>query len=526
MWCSVQKKFQILGFCSGLILLSVIPLNVLFSATTDFIVQTLVGSDTTPPTVPSGVTATGITTTQIDVAWTASTDDFVFSGYRVYRDDVQIATTTATSYSDTGLIASTSYAYYITAFDSFMNVSASSSVATGTTLSPPPPTATTTEESGSTFGFRIRALSSELDALSIIPHQESVDIRYTTEGHIRSVLRWGRTSSYELGSLVERSFSTGHETTISGLTPGTLYYFSIEGENKIERYGTMRSGTFMTLPPVDTFPPSNVRNLTAVREGNDIRLTWDNPADTDFEKVRIVRSNLFYPTDTRDGWVTYEGDGEEVLDAGALVDVKKQYYTVFTYDALGNISSGAVVAVSITGETGVIDDVDPTLNPIKLTFDALQFYQDGIRVEGKRGVVSIDGAKHLTISLPYESVPEHLKTILVVLKDSAQTDKKFSFLLRVNGDKTAYTSILAPLGVSGEFPIQVSVFDFVTTQVGYTEGVLSSKIQSTYEGQSTQSFIEWLMHAVRTFVSSYLFWFIILLVTLLFVSRRLMHMKW
>src|SRR4030095_134092 len=43
--------------------------------------------DTTPPTVPQGLTATAQSATQIALAWTASTDDGAGgAGYRVFRD--------------------------------------------------------------------------------------------------------------------------------------------------------------------------------------------------------------------------------------------------------------------------------------------------------------------------------------------------------------------------------------------------------------------------------------------------------
>jgi len=53
-------------------------------------------------TVPTGLTATAISSTQINLAWTASTDNVGVTGYRVYRGTTLIATVTATSYSDTG----------------------------------------------------------------------------------------------------------------------------------------------------------------------------------------------------------------------------------------------------------------------------------------------------------------------------------------------------------------------------------------------------------------------------------------
>src|SRR5207245_3773127 len=65
--------------------------------------------DTTPPTVPTGLTATAVSSSQINLSWTASTDNVGVTGYRVYRGGTQIATTSTPSYANTGLSPSTTY---------------------------------------------------------------------------------------------------------------------------------------------------------------------------------------------------------------------------------------------------------------------------------------------------------------------------------------------------------------------------------------------------------------------------------
>jgi chitodextrinase len=83
--------------------------------------------DTTPPTVPTGVTATATTTTSISLGWTASTDpDSVVAGYNVYRGGTKIGTTASPKYTDTGLTANTSYTYSVSAYDGAGNTSAQS----------------------------------------------------------------------------------------------------------------------------------------------------------------------------------------------------------------------------------------------------------------------------------------------------------------------------------------------------------------------------------------------------------------
>src|SRR5262245_56367772 len=76
--------------------------------------------DTTPPTVPQGVPATAQSSTQVLVSWSASTDAGTgVAGYRVFRDggSAPIATVDAPTYTDTTVIANTSYSYAIMAFD-------------------------------------------------------------------------------------------------------------------------------------------------------------------------------------------------------------------------------------------------------------------------------------------------------------------------------------------------------------------------------------------------------------------------
>ncbi len=89
----------------------------------------------TVPSVPQNLTATSISSSQINLAWTPSTDNAGVTGYRVFRNGSQIATPTASNYADTGLTASTSYSYTVSAVDAAGNVSGQSSVVQATTQS-------------------------------------------------------------------------------------------------------------------------------------------------------------------------------------------------------------------------------------------------------------------------------------------------------------------------------------------------------------------------------------------------------
>ncbi len=78
--------------------------------------------DTIAPSVPTGLTATAVSATQVNLTWNASTDNVGVTGYRIYRAGALLATLGAvTSYQNTGLSASSSYAYTVLAVDAAGN---------------------------------------------------------------------------------------------------------------------------------------------------------------------------------------------------------------------------------------------------------------------------------------------------------------------------------------------------------------------------------------------------------------------
>lgn len=89
--------------------------------------------DVTLPSVPTGLTVGSPTATTLDISWSAATDNIAVAGYKLFRDASEILDTTLLSYTDTGLIASTSYTYTVLAYDAKGNESAQSAGVGGTT---------------------------------------------------------------------------------------------------------------------------------------------------------------------------------------------------------------------------------------------------------------------------------------------------------------------------------------------------------------------------------------------------------
>jgi hypothetical protein len=105
--------------------------------------------DTEAPTAPQDLAAT-VDGTTVQLTWTASSDDVRVTGYDVSRDGAQVGSVggSTTSFTDSGLAASTEHTYTVTAHDAASNVSAASAPVTVTTGDdePEPPAGACTAE--------------------------------------------------------------------------------------------------------------------------------------------------------------------------------------------------------------------------------------------------------------------------------------------------------------------------------------------------------------------------------------------
>lgn len=93
-------------------------------------------ADVQSPTIPAGVVAVAASSGQVDLGWTASTDNSgVVARYNVFRDGVNVGMSSAPAYSDADLKPATSYRYTVTAVDPAGNESGQSAAASVTTVS-------------------------------------------------------------------------------------------------------------------------------------------------------------------------------------------------------------------------------------------------------------------------------------------------------------------------------------------------------------------------------------------------------
>jgi chitodextrinase len=167
-------------------------------------------ADGTPPSIPAQLAAQVISASQINLTWAASTDNVAVASYTVYRNGNSVATTTATSFSDTGLASGTSYKYAVLATDTSGNASALSPPVTATTLTldTTPPTVPN--------GLTGRAMSASSIALSWFRSTDNVGVAgyKIYRGTSRS-------------SLAQINTTGATQYTDTGLASNTTYYYAV-----------------------------------------------------------------------------------------------------------------------------------------------------------------------------------------------------------------------------------------------------------------------------------------------------------
>jgi fibronectin type 3 domain-containing protein len=198
-------------------------------------------ADTTAPSAPTALAAPVVGTTQLGLSWTASTDNVGVTGYRVERCQGvgcssfgQVAAPTATSFSDTGLAAGTSYSYRVRATDAAGNLSGYSAVVSA---------ATTSTSSGDATAPDIPA---GLTAVALSTTQINVSWGASTSKIGVTGYRVERCQGASCSSFVQVAAPTGTRFRNRWLTPGTTYSYrvrAVDAAGNLSGYSTVVTAT-------------------------------------------------------------------------------------------------------------------------------------------------------------------------------------------------------------------------------------------------------------------------------------------
>ena len=183
-------------------------------------------------------------------------------------------------------------------------------------------------------------------------------ITWLTNVPLNSRVDYGLTSAY--GNTATNDLNTmSHSVSLSGLLSNTPYHYRVTSG-----YGTstVSSEDLVLNTLVAVVPPVNPLNVVAVGQTNQNRLTWQNPDEEDFSRVRVVSRPDRYPTNPADGVIVYEGNAETALHTGLDAN-QTQFYAVFAYDVLGSRSSGAI-AIATTQANAPEPEPEPITPPV------------------------------------------------------------------------------------------------------------------------------------------------------------------
>jgi predicted phage tail protein len=204
----------------------------------------------TAPGAPSGLTATA-GDAQVSLAWTAPGSDggAAITGYRVYQGAGKkpVASVAGTSATVKGLTDGTTYSFMVTAVKAGEGPAsgAASATPTAATTKPGPP-----------------------NGLTASPGNGQVTLSWTAPGSSGGAvisgyeIYRGTTRGGESGTPVNGSLVAGTSYTVTGLTNGTTYYFTVAAVNKANLQGA-KSGEGSAAPTAASAPASASASASA-----------------------------------------------------------------------------------------------------------------------------------------------------------------------------------------------------------------------------------------------------------------------
>jgi hypothetical protein len=293
---------------------------------------------------------------------------------------------------------------------------------------------------------------------------------------------WGTTTNYYGGTVSEEMFLKQHETLLFNLYSGSLYHFKIICRDTNNNWAETSDFQFSTLSISDEGTLSNIENFSYQTGEENINLTWENPEQDNWAEVQIFKSEKFYPQNPSDGELVFKGKDISFNDINIKEGVD-YYYTAFTVDKNGNYSSGAVLKAKVKKPGEKEGEMLPAGEPgggapesiERINWLDFEFWQNGKRIEMTGGKFSFEKGLPIKIAIPYKKVPEVLKTVMVSLKKGQEY---FSFLLKINKDKTHYIATIAS-PEEGLYPLNVYILDYKNQTMKKLEGLLEVKTKKT-----------------------------------------------
>ncbi|WP_211332444.1 LamG-like jellyroll fold domain-containing protein [Nocardioides aurantiacus] len=312
-------------------------------------------ADRTPPSAPTGLSATAQGAGGATVTWNGSTDDVAVTGYQVHRGttadfEVSSATrvgeTTSPSFADSGLQRGR-YFYKVVAQDAAGNSSQpSDSVAVDVPdySKPSTPTDVSTSVAGSDV------------TVSWVPSSDDVGI-------VGYTVYRGASAGFEVGEASRLADTTDASYQDLGRPAGTSYYKVVARDGSGNRSEPSAAAAATVAAPADSVAPSVPAGVSAAVAGDVVSLSWspstDNVGVDGYDVHRGTTADFAVGAGNRVGQVTSTAFQQGGVAAGTY------YYKVVARDAAGNTSAASSAARATVGSA-------PPSQPVTLTVRATE----------------------------------------------------------------------------------------------------------------------------------------------------------
>lgn len=290
-------------------------------------------TDTTAPSVPDGLHSHDVTSNSAQIMWNASTDEVGVTAYEVFRGSTRVATTSSTSFNDTGLAPGTSYAYQVRALDAAGNASAKSSIVSVTTL---PSSAPDTQAPSVPTGVRSTAKTASTVSLAWNASTDNFGV-----------------TSYEVFRGTTRITTTSSTSFVdTGRAANTSYSYQVRAldaaGNASAKSAAISVTTSATSTPDGQAPSAPGNLVSTAATASSVSLAWSASTDN----VGVVRYDIWRGVGT--GALSKIGTSSTPAFADINVGEKTTYrYQVRAYDAAGNSSSSSILGVTTPAASSV-----------------------------------------------------------------------------------------------------------------------------------------------------------------------------
>ena len=301
---------------------------------------------------------------------------------------------------------------------------------------------------------------------------DEVLVTWSTNLPATTVLRYGRTLQYEEAAMAyTETYQLHHEVSLTGLQPGSLYHAQILGTAAGGQQVASSDFVFSTEEEADRTPPANVGQLQVAPGDSQLTLTWQNPGDRDFAGVAVVRGEAGFPDDVDAGVVVARTAATSYVDGG-LVNGRRYYYTLFTYDSALNYSSGAIGSGVPQAAAEPSQPVPPQPLPSYPTVPPSQALpQSSVQVAAYQGsvvltpsptgTVSVVAGENFSIVLPSFLLTKQVEQVLVELRVGEGVQW---YLMRMEPGQSTYRATLPATLTPGTYEARVHVLYADRTQ--------------------------------------------------------------